>query len=118
MLLFPARPCGGQRSAYIPEHAIWSIKKQFLHSEFSKDMVWTEFRCRSAANRRKRRSISAVGGPGQNGPNALITIRFAALARRFSGAKTHFSAVDSGIGARLAGRLAFLVAGLFRPAHV
>ena len=58
-----------------------------------------EFHCRSAANPRKRRPISAVGWHGQNGLKRLITIRFPKPMRQFSRAKTEFSAGDSGIAA-------------------
>ena len=57
-----------------------------------------EFHCRSAANRQKRRAISAVGRHGQNGLKRLITMRFPTPARQFPRAKTQLSAVDSGIG--------------------
>jgi hypothetical protein len=57
-----------------------------------------EFHCRSAADHRKRGSISAVGRYRPNGFKMLIAIRFPALRRRFSRPKTGFSAGDSGIG--------------------
>src|SRR6516162_4740040 len=72
--------------------------KHLRYAEFSKVGAWAEFHCRSAANRRKRRPISAVGRHGQNGLKRLIAMRFPTPARQFSRAKTLLSAVDSGIG--------------------
>jgi hypothetical protein len=57
-----------------------------------------EFRCRSAADRRKRRPISAVGRDGQNGPKGLINNQIPDTDAAIFEAKTQFSAVDSGIG--------------------
>jgi len=45
----------------------------------------------------KPRSISAVGRHRQAGSNGLIQNSFLMLMRQFLGAKTHFSAADSGI---------------------
>jgi hypothetical protein len=56
-----------------------------------------EFHCRSAADYRKRGSISAVGRHPRNGFKVLITNRFPVPRWQFSRTKTRFSAVDSGI---------------------
>jgi hypothetical protein len=57
-----------------------------------------EFPCRSAANHRKRRPISAVDRDGQNGPKRLINNQIPDADAAIFEAKTQFSAVDSGIG--------------------
>jgi len=72
--------------------------KHLRYAEFSKVGAWAEFHCRSAANRRNRHPISAVGRHGQNGLKRLIAMRFPTPARQFSRAKTQLSAVGSGIG--------------------
>ena len=81
-----------------PTVLICQLNKHFRYGEFSKAEHMTEFRCRSAANGQKRRTISAAGRNGQNGPKRLINNQIPDADAAIFKAKTQFSAVGSGIG--------------------